>query len=88
MNKHDFLSIVYQTLKDHPEWFADTVIASQQSLMDRTQEESIMRSKAETAVVLLFDHADSVPEPQRELVITCIKNCKAYEGSDYVKNLK
>jgi histidinol phosphatase-like enzyme len=88
MNKSEFIRFVYTVLKENPEWMADTVIAMNQGLVDRVQQEAQQRSKCEASLLIAYEAGKNKIKPhQREMVKEALKTSFNYAETQYANEL-
>jgi hypothetical protein len=56
LTKDQFIQFVYNCIRKNPSWFAETIIASQSALIQREQDQSEKRAKAEGALALAYPY--------------------------------
>jgi hypothetical protein len=89
INLQEFINLVYKVLKVNPTWFGDTIIASQQALIDREEEESERRKKAQMALMAAYPYLGNrkrIRSNERELIIAEV--LKASEGTKFGEQIK
>ena len=56
IEKPEFINLVYSVLYEHPEWFKDVIMATQQATLDKLVDHSTKRARAEGALSLAYPY--------------------------------
>lgn len=81
-------ALVFNTLKENPQFLGPTITAINEGIKDRLDIESSLRANAETALSICYDEARSkIPDHQVNLVKSVIKNSGMFKWTEYANNL-
>lgn len=88
MNKIDFINLVYEEVKVHPDWFKDVLQSIHAGVQARLDEEITKRVEAEYSLVIAYEAGKKKIKPhQLQKVKNAIKNSIAFAGTEYTKKL-
>lgn len=87
MTETEWGALIFNTLKENPEWLETTNNAIMQGVKARLSDEVDARANAEVALSIAYDHANGIPDYQIPIVKNAIKKSKMFGGTEYAETL-